>query len=95
MLLFLMLSACKEVKSEPIAGDGTTPACDSQMDYPDGAVEPMKIGEVLTPYSWPDAIDRTTGKHFALDLANVPCNIDLNVDWSPADVLLFVSLPAW
>jgi hypothetical protein len=80
---------------DPIAGDGARPSCADGDTYPEGAVEPMTVGEVLTPYSWPDAIDRATRERFALDLALAPCNVDPNVDWSPADVLLFVSVPAW
>ena len=63
--------------------------------YPTGAVEPMAVGSVLTPYSWPEAIDRRSGARVALDLAHVPCDDDEIIDWSPFDVLLFISLPAW
>jgi hypothetical protein len=63
-------------------------------DYPAGAVRTMTLGEVLTPYSWPKAI-HGDGRIEALDLGLVPCAADPDIDWSPFDVLLFVSLPAW
>lgn len=53
------------------------------------------MGEVLSPYSWPAAEHRGTGVRTALDLAHVPCAGDPVIDWSPFDVLLFVSIPAW
>jgi hypothetical protein len=72
------------------ATDSDTVAC----AYPEGAVEPMAINEVLSPYRWPKAIDGT-GRNVPLDLAKVPCDDDEEIDWSPFDVLLFVSIPAW
>ena len=73
--------------------DGTdgTPPC----TYPAGATEPMAVGSVLSPYSWPEAIDRRTDARGVLDLAGVPCASDELIDWSPFDVLLFISIPAW
>ncbi len=68
---------------------GTTPCA-----YPVGAVEPMAVDEVLSPYSWPEAIHRD-GRSLDLDLAQVPCADDPDIDWSPHDVLVFVSIPAW
>lgn len=63
--------------------------------YPEGAVDPMAEGAVLYPYRWPVAKHRD-GRDGAVDLATVPCNTDPEtVDWSPFDVLLFVSIPAW
>lgn len=78
-------------------GDSTFDATLSCGDesYPTGAVEPMAMGEVLAPYGWPDAEHRGTGVRTALDLAYVPCAGDPVIDWSPFDVLLFVSIPAW
>ncbi len=63
--------------------------------YPEGAVEPMALNEVLSPYSWPNARHRDGVRTGPLDLANVPCATDPDIDWSPFDVLLFVSIPAW
>ena len=54
----------------------------------------MARGEVLFPYSWPKARHRD-GRSGSLDLQFVPCNDDPDIDWSPFDVLLFVSIPAW
>ncbi len=63
--------------------------------YPAGAVEPMALGEVITPYRWNQASLRETGARVSVDLAQVPCALDDDIDWSPFDVLLFVSVPAW
>lgn len=66
---------------------------DTPCEYPDGAVEPMELNEVLTPYRWPEAL-AFGGDEKELDLSRVFCNDD-DIDWSPFDVLLFVSYPAW
>ena len=78
-----------------IPPDGIPPECASGQGYPEGAVEPMALGEVIFPYRWPVAIHRGTGVNTELDLAHVPCATDPEIDWSPFDVLLFVSIPAW
>ena len=85
-----------------LVGCGTTAADPVQpatlpgdCQYPEGAVEPMAEGEVLSAYSWPTAIHMSDGREAALDLAHVPCATDPDIDWSPFDVLLFVSTPAW
>ncbi|MGE0784393.1 MAG: hypothetical protein AB7S26_01795 [Sandaracinaceae bacterium] len=62
--------------------------------YPYGAVEPMALGSVIWPYRWPTAI-ASDGTDFPLDLSNVPCTADENIDWSPFDVLVFIAFPAW
>ncbi len=79
----------------PIAPDASAPACTEGETYPSPVVEPMALGEILFPHSWPIAIHRGTGVSTVLDLANVPCARDAGIDWSPFDVLLFVSIPAW
>jgi hypothetical protein len=79
----------------PIAPDASAPSCIGNETYPSAAVEPMAVGEVLFPYSWPIAFHRGTGLSGVLDLANVPCAVDPAIDWSWFDVLLFVSIPAW
>lgn len=82
--------------ADPLPPDGTPPACADGETYPEGAVEPMALGEVITPYAWPEAVPRFPGAARArLDLATVPCASDPDIEWSPFDVLLFVSIPAW
>ncbi|MEO1268513.1 MAG: hypothetical protein AAFX99_10475 [Myxococcota bacterium] len=70
--------------------NGEPTAC----DYPEGVVEPMTLGEVIVPYAWPRA-RRVDGTDIPLELGSVPCATDPNIDWSSADVLLFISIPAW
>jgi hypothetical protein len=84
-------TAVRDTDTDTDTDSGVGNAC----AYPEGAVEPMTVGSVLTPYSWPEAIDRRSGARVALDLANVPCDVDEIIDWSPFDVLVFISLPAW
>jgi hypothetical protein len=62
--------------------------------YPAGAVEPMAMDAVLSPYRWPSAIDGA-GASAPLDLAQAYCNNDPARDWTQADVMLFVTAPAW
>lgn len=62
--------------------------------YPAGAVEPMTLDAVISPYSWATAID-PMGMNRDLDLAQVYCNSDQDYAWGQADLLLFVSSPAW
>lgn len=75
-------------------GSTHTDAVDPSCAYPDGAVDPMAVGEVISPYRWPRAI-HADGRDQPLDLAHVPCNTDPDIDWSPFDMLVFVSIPAW
>jgi hypothetical protein len=81
--------------SDPIAPDGTPPSCADGDDYPAGASEPMALGDTLFPYAWPEARSRSTGETVPLNLGDVPCDQAEDIDWSPFDVLLFVSIPAW
>jgi len=69
-------------------------AGESPCDYPAGAVEPMAMGAPLWPYRWPTA-RHADGRDFPIDLAEVVCTADPNIDWSPFDVLVFVSIPGW
>ncbi|KIG16840.1 hypothetical protein DB30_04002 [Enhygromyxa salina] len=79
-------------------GDGDTGDGDGDGDadcsYPLGAVEPMAVDEVITPYSWPAAI-HGDGTTTPLALLDVPCNTDAIIDWSPHELLVFISIPAW
>lgn len=75
---------------------GQTPRDAGQQNctYPVGAVEPMALGEVMTPYRWQTAI-ALEGGTFTLDLEDVFCNTTPGFDWSVYDALLFVTLPEW
>ena len=72
--------------------DGPSP--DADCDYPSPVSEPMAQDEVIAPYAWPTALpfDRV---ETSLNLAEVHCNTDDALDWSPFEMLLFVSIPAW
>ena len=73
-----------------VAADAGSAAC----RYPGQAVEPMTLGEVITPYRWADAREMN-GARRHLDLAEVACATDPSFDWQPYDYLLLVSIPAW
>lgn len=72
--------------------DGGLDSGETPCEYPAGAVEPMQLNEVLSPYSWASAFD-AAGRALSLDLTQIHCNIDPSFDWSPFDLLLFVSIP--
>ena len=88
-MILAFLAACAPT---PRSTDTPTSACDG---YPEGAVRPMERGEVLYPYRWPEAQDLASGVLAALDLGQAACATDPLIDWSPFDILLFVSIPAW
>lgn len=89
--LWPLWAACTGTEvDDPVDTEVTSEPC----AYPEGAVEPMEKGEVITPYSWPRAL-HADGRDVPLDLAKVPCATDEEIDWSPFDVLLFISIPAW
>lgn len=54
----------------------------------------MAVGQPLAAYSWPDA-RHADGRSFPLSLAAAFCDSDPNIDWSPHDYMLFISVPAW
>ncbi len=97
LLRALLLTACvTTVFGCAATGGDDDDAADDDDDvctYPDGAVEPMELGEVITPYSWNQATNADRDEA-SIDLARVFCNED-EIDWSPFDVLLFISFPAW
>lgn len=87
------------------AGTGMNPEPDPEPDrepdaepevlpcvYPEGPAV-MAADQPLPAFSWPTALDGARNDaEIALD--RVYCNDD-DIDWSPFDVLLFVSIPAW
>lgn len=89
-----LLDAARVDSGAMDAGQGTPDAGNPGCTYPPGAVEPMALNEVLTAHSWPTAIDGT-GNRFDLDLTKVHCTNDEDIDWSPFDALLFISIPAF
>ena len=62
--------------------------------YPAKAKTKMVLDKVITPYFWHDA-RHMNGDTASLELEHMPCDTDDDIDWSPHDVLLFVSIPAW
>jgi hypothetical protein len=94
--LWPLFAACSGAEVDDVVADSDDeedvvgPSC----TYPAGAVEPMALNEVLSPYSWPRAL-RADGRDVPLALEKVPCATDPDIDWSPFDVLLFISIPAW
>jgi hypothetical protein len=75
---------------DPGDGDGDgDPAC----IYP-AAAEPMALDEPIAAYAWPVAI-HGDGTHTPLDLEQAHCDTDAIIDWSPHEILVFISVPAW
>ncbi len=75
-------------------GDGVDGGPPPGCAYPADPVEPMALGAVIWPYRWPEAVDGA-GRNFPLDFTEVHCTEDPNRDWSPFDVLVFISIPGW
>lgn len=94
LFLPLLALACGSdaPKGDTAAATATTPpAC----DYPAGAVDPMTLDAVMPAFSWPKAKSLIDGTRTALDLTAAHCDAAEDIDWSPFDLLLFVSIPAW
>ena len=91
LLPLLALLGCGPTVSNDDDDDDAT--VDEPCVYPSDSVEPMELDEVISPYSWPVA-RAFDGSEIELALERVFCNED-DIDWSPFDVLLFVSYPAW
>lgn len=90
--LFAPLLAVVGCAAEPRTSDDDD-APPATCEYPQNAVEPMALGEVLSPYRWAQAL-HSDGTDRALDLALAFCDED-EFDWDPFKALLFVSIPAW
>lgn len=76
-------------------GDGDADMTGSMpCSYPEGAVEPMALDAVISPYAWPEA-RRADGLTTSLGLTSAYCDDDAVIDWSPHEVLVFISIPAW
>ena len=98
-----MLHLCRAV---PLIASCTLVGCASQLppidtaptpdgcSYPGDAAHPMELGQPLYPYRWNNARHRD-GRTGRLDLHEAPCATGDDIDWSPFDVLVFISLPAW
>ena len=76
--------------TESTGGTGTTtPPCEA----PTPGAE-MALGEVMPAFSWSDA-RHMDGRTASLELGKVACNGDDDIEWSPFDALVFMSIPAW
>ena len=75
------------------AGSDAGPATGCAALYPDYAAV-MTLDQAVEPWRWPRAVDGQ-GNVTDLDLAEAFCNDDPDLDWSPFDLLLFVSVPGW
>jgi hypothetical protein len=87
---------------DPGDGDGDTGDGDGDTGDGDGdpaciypaAAEPMALNEPIAAYAWPLAI-HGDGTHTPLDLEQAHCDTDAIIDWSPHEILVFISVPAW
>lgn len=62
--------------------------------YPAGAVEPMALDEVITPYAWTEAL-AFDGTSLPLELIHAPCDDSPDGFAWTRPLLVFISLPAW
>lgn len=72
----------------------THPDASAGCTYPEGAVEPMMLNRVLSPYSWPEALNGA-GENKDINLTQIYCDNDPDLAWGDKGHLLFVSIPAW
>lgn len=93
-LSLLLLAGCPAEPAPVVEANANTDT-DVAGCYPAGSVEPMALNEVLSPYSWPAARRMSDGATVDLDLEQVACDTDPDIEWSSHDVLVFVSIPAW
>ena len=54
----------------------------------------MALNQGLAPYAWPSAI-HADGTTTPLSLEEAYCGTDPVIDWSPHEILVFISIPAW
>jgi hypothetical protein len=82
--------------SETLASTDTSDASESGVDchYPAGAVEPMALDEVITPYAWTEAL-AFDGTSLPLALIHAPCDDSPDGFAWTRPLLVFISLPAW
>lgn len=96
LVLFFAGLGCAGDDPKPDSGVGATdPAGTAPCTYPDGVVDPMALDGVIPPFSWPSARSMVDGSRTSLDLLAAHCANAPDIEWSPFDVLLFVSIPAW
>ena len=76
-----------------VADTGFADAGEVPCTYPDFA-NPMTVGQAIEPWTWARAIDAMDVSR-GLSVRDVFCNQDGDMDWSPFDLLLFISIPAW
>lgn len=62
--------------------------------YPAGAVEPMALDQVITPYAWTEAL-AFDGTSLPLELIHAPCDDSPDGFAWTRPLLVFISLPAW
>ncbi|MBX2799444.1 MAG: hypothetical protein KTR31_17345 [Myxococcales bacterium] len=97
LLLTITALGCAGAPADPLTPRSTGPACDEGETYLEHDVDPvaMELGGVMYPHRWPEGEHRGTGLRTEVDLGAIPCGTSSDIDWSPFDVLLFVSIPAW
>lgn len=93
----LPLLGCGGPGMEPEPDPGPDREPDAEPDvapcvYP-AAPAVMAADQPLPAFSWPTALDYARND-VEIDLERAYCNDD-DIEWSPFDVLLFVSIPAW
>ena len=79
--------------SEPSLDSGSTPP-EEACAYPAGAGDTLTLNGIMPTWRWDDA-RHMDGRTASLEVRRIPCASDDDIDWSPFDVLLFVSIPAW
>lgn len=90
LLALAALVGCGDSATE---STGLATASGEDCAYPKGKQE-LALDKVMPTWWWDDARHRD-GRVASLEIDRIPCATDDDIDWSPFDVLLFVSIPAW
>jgi hypothetical protein len=70
--------------------DASSPPC----TYPSGAPARPTEDQTLARYQWNRAVD-LSGMAYALDMQEVHCATDTDIDWTAFPHVLFMAVPAW
>ena len=75
--------------AEPTPDSGPQPC-----SYPAGGPARPTQDQTLAPYSWTQAFD-LAGNALSLDMQEVFCATDTDIDWTAFPHVLFMAVPAW
>ncbi len=82
-----------DMQLEPDAQPDAEPEM-APCSYPILPPSTLALDDTFPRTSYPNMLDAARNS-YTLDMEEVNCATDADIDWSPFDVLLFISIPAW